>query len=48
MLYAPASFEMTVVATPVALFVAVTDTPGRMAPEASETVPVSVALLAEG
>src|SRR5262245_29415421 len=45
MLYAPASLLTTVETTPVALLVAVIETPGNTAPEASETVPVSVALL---
>src|SRR5438876_549176 len=43
--YAPASFVRTVVTMPVPVFVAVTDTPGINAPEASETVPPRVALL---
>src|SRR5262245_24097705 len=45
MLYAPASLLTTVETTPVALLVAVIETSGNTAPEASETVPVSVALL---
>src|SRR5207244_3527217 len=43
--YAPASFVITVETTPVALLVAAIETPGKTAPVASVTVPVSVALL---
>src|SRR5215468_9378058 len=45
MVYAPASFVMLLIATPVAVFVAVISTPGKIAFVASVTVPVSVALL---
>src|SRR6266571_1131453 len=46
MVYAPASFVRLVVTTPLAVLVAVMETPGNIAPVASETVPVSVALFA--
>jgi hypothetical protein len=41
--YTPASFVITEVTTPVALFVPVTDTPGSTAPLASVTLPLTVA-----
>src|SRR5215831_4443354 len=41
MLYAPDSFVMTVVATPVSVLVAVIDTPGIKAFDVSSTVPVN-------
>src|SRR5262249_51369499 len=44
-LYTPASFEMTVVTTRVAVLVAANDTPGNTALVASTTVPLTVALL---
>ena len=40
---APASLLSTVVTTPVAVLVAVIDTPGNIAPDLSETVPLTVA-----